>query len=132
MLNRFDTASLGKRILFHRKRLGLTQATLANKLHVSYQAISAWENASTLPDIDNLCRLAEVFDISLDDLLKHEADSKILMLGIDGGGTKTEFGVFDQNGFVLKRICLSGSNASHIGVDGTLELLRYGIYKCVD
>lgn len=132
MLNRFDTASLGKRILFHRKRLGLTQATLANKLHVSYQAISAWENASTLPDIDNLCRLAEVFDISLDDLMKHEADSKILMLGIDGGGTKTEFVVFDQNGFVLKRICLSGSNASHIGVDGTLELLRDGIDKCVD
>ena len=132
MYSRFDTASLGKKILSHRKRIGFTQAMLANKLHVSYQAISAWENNSTLPDVDNLCRLAEIFDISIDDLLKHEADSNVLMLGIDGGGTKTEFVVFDQNGYTFKRICLAGSNASHIGVDGTLEILREGIDKCVD
>lgn len=132
MYSKFDTAALGKKILFHRKRLGFTQAMLANKLRVSYQAISAWENSSTLPDVDNLCRLSEIFGISLDDLLKNEDSSNVLMLGIDGGGTKTEFVVFDQNGYVLKRICLPGSNASHIGVDGTLEILRSAIDKCVE
>jgi len=132
MYSKFDTDELGKKIVFHRKRLGFTQSMLANKLHVSYQAISAWENSSTLPDIANLCRLSEVFGISLDELLKSGNDSPAVLLGIDGGGTKTEFVVFDQSGNVLKRFCLSGSNSSHIGIGKTLEILYTGIDSCID
>ena len=70
MFNKFDIAGLGERIRINRQRIGLTQNALAEKINVSFQAISGWENSVNLPDIENLCRLSLVFGISVDDLLK--------------------------------------------------------------
>ena len=65
--------TLGKRIMQNRKRLGLTQEQLAEKLEVSAQAVSKWENDQTCPDITMLPRLAEIFGITTDALLGREA-----------------------------------------------------------
>ena len=65
--------TLGKRIAEHRKRLGLTQDALAEKLGITAQAVSKWENDLSCPDITMLPRLAEIFGISTDALLGHEA-----------------------------------------------------------
>ena len=65
--------TLGKRIAAHRKRLGLTQDALAEKLGITAQAVSKWENDLSCPDITMLPRLAEIFGISTDALLGHEA-----------------------------------------------------------
>lgn len=66
-----DTASmtLGKRILYHRKRLGLTQDQLAAKMGVTAQAVSKWEHDLSCPDVTALPRLAELFGITTDELL---------------------------------------------------------------
>lgn len=66
-----DTASLtlGKRILYHRKRLGLTQDQLAEKMGVTAQAVSKWEHDLSCPDVTTVPRLAELFGISTDELL---------------------------------------------------------------
>ena len=61
--------TLGKRIVHHRKRLGLTQDQLAEKLGVTAQAVSKWENDQSCPDITMLPRLAEIFGVSVDTLL---------------------------------------------------------------
>lgn len=61
--------SMGKRIMMLRKRAGLTQEQLAEKLSVSPQAVSKWENDVSCPDITMLPLLAEVFDVSTDALL---------------------------------------------------------------
>lgn len=61
--------TLGKRIVQNRKRLGLTQDQLAEKLGVTAQAVSKWENNQSCPDISTLPRLAEIFGISVDALL---------------------------------------------------------------
>ncbi len=61
--------SLGKRISENRKRLGLTQDQLAERLGVTAQAVSKWENDQSCPDINTLPRLAEIFGISVDALL---------------------------------------------------------------
>ena len=61
--------TLGKRISANRKGLGLTQEQLAEKLGVTAQAVSKWENDQSCPDISILPRLAEVFGISTDALL---------------------------------------------------------------
>jgi N-acetylglucosamine kinase-like BadF-type ATPase len=132
MYHKPDISALGGKILFHRRRLGLTQAMLAAKLCVSYQAISAWENSTTLPDITNLCRLSELFGVAVDELLKSDTDAPTLLLGVDGGGTKTEFLVFDQWGAVRKQLRLSGTNAALVGLDKTLDILREGIDQCLD
>ena len=66
-----DTRSMtqGKRILYYRKRLGLTQDQLAEKMGVSPQAVSKWERDLSCPDITTLPRLAEIFGITTDELL---------------------------------------------------------------
>ena len=61
--------TIGKRIVFHRKRLGLTQDALAEKMGVTAQAVSKWENNQSCPDIGALPKLAEIFGISTDELL---------------------------------------------------------------
>ena len=65
--------TLGNRILENRKRLGLTQDALAEKLGVTAQAVSKWENDQSCPDITTLPKLADIFGISTDTLLGHDA-----------------------------------------------------------
>ena len=52
-----------------RKRLGLSQDSLADILHVHQTAISQWERGLTSPDIDNLQHMSELFSVSVDYLL---------------------------------------------------------------
>ena len=61
--------TIGRRIAENRKRLGMTQDQLAEKLGVTAQAVSKWENDQSCPDITMLPRLAEIFGISTDALL---------------------------------------------------------------
>ncbi len=64
--------TLGKRIAAHRKRLGLTQDRLAELLGLSAQAVSKWENDQSCPDITMLPKLAQIFGVSVDELLGME------------------------------------------------------------
>ena len=61
--------TLGKRIMEHRKALGLTQDQLAEKLGITAQAVSKWENDQSCPDITILPKLAEIFGTTTDTLL---------------------------------------------------------------
>ena len=67
--------TIGKRIVYHRKRLGLTQDQLAEQLGITAQAVSKWENDQTCPDITMLPKLADIFGISTDTLLGHSAQA---------------------------------------------------------
>lgn len=69
-----EQTSLGKRIMAHRKRLGLTQDQLAEKLGVTAQAVSKWENDLSCPDITMLPKLAQIFGVTTDALLGNEAE----------------------------------------------------------
>ena len=60
--------SLGNYISTRRKHMRLTQEELADRVGVSKSAIAKWETDGGLPDRDNLRRLAEVMDVSVDDL----------------------------------------------------------------
>lgn len=61
---------LQEKLKQHRKNTGLTQAEIAQKLKVSRQTISNWETGKSLPDIYSLVTLSEVYDLSLDELIK--------------------------------------------------------------
>ena len=52
-----------------RKEKNLTQDELAEKLNVTRQAVSSWENGKTQPDIETLTQLAEVFDVSVERII---------------------------------------------------------------
>ena len=61
---------IGANIAMQRKRVGLTQAGLAEKLNYSDKAISKWERGESMPDVLTLMQLAQLFDISVGDLLE--------------------------------------------------------------
>lgn len=61
---------LAEKLKYHRKQQGLSQENVANILNLSRQAISRWENGHTIPDIDNLILLSNLYKITTDELLK--------------------------------------------------------------
>ena len=60
---------LGANIAAYRKRFGWTQAGLAEKLNYSDKAVSKWERGESMPDVQTLVQLAELFEVSVNDLL---------------------------------------------------------------
>lgn len=65
--------TIGNRIGQYRRKLGLTQEALAQKLEVTNQAVSKWESDQCCPDISLLPRLADIFGITIDELFGREA-----------------------------------------------------------
>lgn len=65
-----DNMKTGKLIAELRKKQGLTQQQLADKLNLSNKTISKWESGNGSPDISNLPLLAEALGISVDELLR--------------------------------------------------------------
>ena len=64
------------RLLQYRKQHHLSQEELAEKIGVSRQAVSKWERSEASPDTDNLISLAEVYGVSLDELLKGKPEDQ--------------------------------------------------------
>ena len=63
---------MAKRLADRRRAAGLSQESLAEQLGVSRQAVSKWERSESSPDTDNLIALAQLYGVSLDDLLYRE------------------------------------------------------------
>lgn len=70
------TIETANRLYELRKKHGLSQEELAEKLGVSRQAVSKWERSEASPDTDNLIALAKIYDLSLDELIYGERESK--------------------------------------------------------
>lgn len=65
---------LGNQIRKYRNALSLSQDALAEKVYVSRQTISNWENGKSYPDVNNLVLLSEVFGTSIDNLIKGDVE----------------------------------------------------------
>ena len=65
---------LGKQIKKYRSEVSLSQDALAEKIYVSRQTISNWENDKSYPDVNSLVLLSEVFHVSLDQLIKGDVE----------------------------------------------------------
>ena len=72
-------ARIGTNIAERRKRAGLTQAGLAERLNYSDKAISKWERGESVPDVLTMMQLAELFGVRVDDLLQDPALSGSLL-----------------------------------------------------
>ena len=87
---------LGQQLKAHRKELGVSQDELAEKIFVSRQSISNWENNKTYPDIHTLLLLAETFGISLDELIKGDVEEM-----------KEEINAQERAGFNRDSLCFA-------------------------
>ena len=65
---------LSGQIKRHRARLDLSQEELADKIFVTRQSVSNWENGKTYPDLQSLLRLSDLFGLSLDELIKGDIE----------------------------------------------------------
>ena len=65
----FNMKQVGKKIVSLRKSRNMTQTELADKMDVSFQAVSNWERGNSMPDISKLPQLAALFDCTVDELL---------------------------------------------------------------
>ena len=82
--------SFGNNLFQARKKVGLSQETVAEKLGVSRQTISKWETDETIPDIYQSKKLAKLYHLSLDELIEFDADVKEIEQIIKNTNEKTE------------------------------------------
>ena len=69
--------TLGTKIAEYRKLKKMTQEELASKLNVSSQAVSKWENDLSIPDLPILIELSDIFNVSLDELIRQKENVEI-------------------------------------------------------
>ncbi len=117
----------GDRIKTIRKQNKLTQEQFAEKLNVTRQAVSNWENNKNLPDIGMLIRISDVFGISLDELIKGESTMKEKIIK-DGSETRrAKFNMISIGigaGLILFGIILiliKGASVEYIDAEGFLH-----------
>lgn len=68
--------NLGSHLFQARKKAGLSQENVAERLGVSRQTLSKWETDETLPDIYQIKKLSKIYHLSLDELISFESDLK--------------------------------------------------------
>lgn len=64
-----DMVRIGAKICELRRSLGLSQEELASRLYITRQALSKWENGSSIPSIDLLVEVSRLFSVSIDEIL---------------------------------------------------------------
>ena len=69
---------IGLRISDLRKQRDMTQLELADKMGVSYQAVSSWERGSTMPDISRLPEISQILAVSIDELLGNGPQAQLV------------------------------------------------------
>lgn len=88
----------GNYIKKQRNNLGFTQAEIAEKLHVTRQTISNWEQGKSYPDLDTLVKISDIYKISIDTLLKGD---KNLKKYLDQGKAYSAFSIFRGLFFIM-------------------------------
>ena len=145
--------SLGQRLQRFRKRANLTQEEVATKLNITPQAVSKWENDVSAPDISLLGEIADMFGITVDELLGRQPQTiylpegprkpidslmlKIKVLSTDGDKVNVNLPlalvkVFTQSGMEIPQI--NGNDAlKNIDFNQILSLCEQGLLgKLVD
>lgn len=130
-----DKNIFSKNLRAFRKNRNITQSELADILYVTPQTVSKWECGNSEPELSKLYDICHALSVKPNELLGFTPDygNKKLFIGIDGGGTKTVFVLFDENGTILKSINLDETNPnSSGGIEKTFSTLEAGISAISD
>ena len=103
---------IANRLLEYRKKSGLSQEELAEKIGVSRQAVSKWERSEASPDTDNLILLAEVYGVTLDELLRGK-DAVNAQSDTSNKNERPDFEP-DENTEYVKKERVSFKNGIHV------------------
>ncbi len=119
---------LSERIYTFRRKSGLSQEQLAEKIGVSRQAISKWESGTSTPELEKLLALSDCFHITLDELVKGEAaDQEASEAPSKPGENEVSKGVEMKVGIglcLIGTICLILSGVMMVTSPGATEQLN--------
>lgn len=110
--------TLGEKIGSLRREKGYTQEELAEKLSVSPQAVSKWENDISCPDIMLLPEIARLFDVTVDSLLGCEPEKPVQLVP-QGQRRKLED--------LMLRIIVDSNNGDKVRVNLPMQLIKLGL-----
>lgn len=110
---------LADKIMEQRKKLGLSQEEFADKLSVSRQAVSKWESAQSIPDLQKIVAMSELFSVSTDYLLKDDAESEgSVSAGADSDRT-------------LRRVSMEEANDFMSAMEEQSKAIALGVLLCI-
>lgn len=111
--------TLGNKISDLRKNRGMTQEDLANTLNVSSQAVSKWENDLSIPDLPILIQMSDLFNISLDELLKQKENLATPVLVEESMRKPIEQMLF--------RVIVDSADGDRVRVNLPMSLVKMGL-----
>lgn len=115
--------NLGNHLMQARKKAGLSQEAVAEKLGVSRQTISKWETDETVPDIYQSKKLAKLYHLSLDELIEFDVDLKEIEHIIKNTDEKKEAKVDWTNAWSKKYPVLT-TYQQVVNIDGYASVIR--------
>lgn len=117
--------TIGQKIAEKRKQMHLTQEELALRLNVSPQAVSKWENDLSIPDITLLIALADLFNISLDELIRQKEQLPVISVMEETNKKPIEK--------MLLKIIVNSKEGDKVKVNLPVQLIKLGINisKCM-
>ena len=117
---------LSEKIMDLRKQRGWSQEELASRLDVSRQSVSKWESAASVPDLDKIIRISEIFGVSTDFLLKDENEQKDLY---EGSLSSVLYEEHQQ--YFIKEITEEEANAYIQLVENASKKIAAGVSACI-
>lgn len=87
-----------------RKTSGLTQEEFASQFNVSHQAVSKWENGTTIPDIETLVDIADTYNVSVDHIIRGKTINKVSLVFEFGLGMIPYIHAPEENSLLYKAI----------------------------
>lgn len=94
---------LADKIIRLREKNGWSQENLADKMNVSRQAVSKWEGAQTIPDLEKILQLSILFGVTTDYLLKDEIEDEELTNNISSDTTVKGISIEEANAYIEQR-----------------------------
>lgn len=106
------------KLILLRKKAGWSQEELAEQMNVTRQSVSKWEGAQSVPDLDKMIRLSELFGVSTDYLLKDEIE-------------EAEYINASNDMPSLKRVSMEEANAFLSVKSRTAKIIAYAAFLCI-
>lgn len=113
---------LAEKIMMLRKQNGWSQEELAAKLNVSRQSVSKWESTSSIPDLDKILKLSEMFGVSTDYLLNDEMEETEAATDTDRSDMQNE---------VCRVVSLEEANTYMELVQRSSKRIAAGVSACI-
>lgn len=106
------------KLILLRKKAGWSQEELAEQMDVTRQSVSKWEGAQSIPDLEKMVRLSELFGVSTDYLLKDEIEDVEGMISANDTPK-------------IKRVSMEEANAFLAVKEKTAKLIAYAAFLCI-